>query len=174
MRYFLGFDLSAKTKLSIEAWRNNALPKFTAPIPAKNFHITSVFLGQITEQQLGNLCQSIDEITLSKFELTFDLLGYWAKPKILWLGCSEVSSTSLKANQSLTSQSIRAGIAVQKRDYVPHITLVRKNTTNPPAPLIEPNFHCTFDQIHLFESVSCKQSGGSAVQYPIRRSWELY
>lgn len=170
MRYFLGFDLSVNTKLSIEAWRNKALPQFATPIPIKNFHITSVFLGQITEQQLGNLCQSIDRLALPKFELTFDLLGYWAKPKILWLGNSQINRICHKVTQNLTSESIKAGISVQKRDYIPHITLVRKNTTNPPAPLIEPNFHCKFDQIHLFESIS----GKSGVQYPIRRSWQLH
>lgn len=169
MRYFLGFDLSANSKLAIEAWRNNALPKFTAPVAIKNLHITSVFLGQVTEQQLGKLCQSIDELTLQKFELTFDQLGYWAKPKILWLGCSQVNSIVQKANQKLTSLSVQAGIAVQKRDYIAHITLVRKNTTNPPAPIIEPNFHCEMEQLHLFESLS----GKHGVQYPIRRSWDL-
>ncbi len=170
MRYFLGFDLSLKTKLSIESWRNKALPSFSAPVPAKNFHITSVFLGQIEEQQLERLYVSIEQEQFPLFTLTLDQLGYWAKPKILWLGSTQTSTTAENINQKLTKISLQSGVQIHKQHYVPHVTLVRKSKTNPPSPLIAPNFECEIDQLHMFESVSTK----NGVQYPIRRTWKLY
>ena len=78
MRYFLGFDLTAKDKLAIEHWRSMSLPHFERSIPAKNFHITSVFLGQVKASQLDALTQSIDQCyeSFRPFELHLNEYGY--------------------------------------------------------------------------------------------------
>lgn len=171
MRYFLGFDLAAKDKLAIEHWRSISLPHFERSIPAKNFHVTSVFLGQITPQQLDKLTQSIEQCyeSFAPFELHMNSYGYWAKPKILWLGSSGDIRSASGITARLSELSQQAGITVSNKTYVPHVTLVRKAPTQPPSPLLAPDFILKFTQLHLFESVS----GKGGVQYPIRQSWKL-
>ncbi|WP_185969261.1 RNA 2',3'-cyclic phosphodiesterase [Aliiglaciecola sp. M165] len=171
MRYFLGFDLSAKDKLAIEHWRSISLPHFERSIPAKNFHVTSVFLGQVTTTQLDLLTQSIEHCheNFKPFELHLDQYGYWSKPKILWLGCSGNIQAATQIHGRLKELSQQAGIVVSTKPYVPHVSIVRKAPNDPPSSLIAADFKVNFDQLHLFESVS----GKSGVQYPIRQSWRL-
>ncbi|WJG09971.1 RNA 2',3'-cyclic phosphodiesterase [Aliiglaciecola sp. LCG003] len=169
MRYFLGFDLSAKSKLAIEAWREKALPHYDSAVPARNFHITSVFLGQVNNHQMDALCSNIDNYEIRPFSLTFDTLGFWSKPRILWLGTTHTDSAAIAINKQLSDFSKQAGITIQTRPYVPHITLIRKAKDNPPAALIEPQFAIKVDKLHLFESVSGKQG----VHYPIRQTWTM-
>ncbi|MEP4890443.1 MAG: RNA 2',3'-cyclic phosphodiesterase [Aliiglaciecola sp.] len=169
MRYFLGFDLDAKSKIALDDWRNKALPKFERAVPAKNFHITSVFLGQVKEQQLDHLCSAIQDSEFHNFNLQINTLGYWSKPKILWLGGTQIPQQMLQINKRLTEFSQQAGLNIPIREYIPHVTLVRNAKSNPPAPLFAPDFELKIGQLHLFESVS----GKNGVQYPIRQSWSL-
>lgn len=167
MRYFLGLDPDAKTKLAIQAWREKALPEFERPVPVANFHVTSLFLGQLQEKYLDTLCRLIDELEQSAFSLHFDELGYWSKPKVLFLGCQQGVDEAILLADKLTHIAKKTGIQVQERSHVPHITLARKCPEHAPAPLIAPDFECRFEALHLFESVSGKQG----VQYPIRHTW---
>jgi 2'-5' RNA ligase len=169
MRYFLGFDIAANSKLAIQGWREKSLPACPAPVPARNFHITAVFLGQVNDRQLEQLCLRLDTLQLSPFRLHLDMMGYWSKPKILWLGCSDVPHYVVQLQQSLHDNCKAAGIELANRDYIPHVTLIRKITSNPPAALLQPNFEIAIDKLHLFESVSGKQG----VHYPIRQSWQM-
>lgn len=167
MRYFLGLDPDGKTKLAMQAWREKALPNFERPVPVANFHVTSVFLGQVDEKQLDLLCSMIDDLDQPGFSLCFDHLGYWSKPKILYLGCREVPMEATQLANKLIHIAKKAHLQIQERHYIPHVTLVRKCPEHAPAPLIQPHFECQFEALHLFESVS----GKHGVHYPIRHTW---
>lgn len=170
MRAFLGLSPDAKTKLAIEVWRNKAFPKFDAPVPAVNFHVTLAFLGQISPKQQEELCGGIEQITdIPTFNVSFKRVGYWSKPKALWLGCEETQNTHLQLSKQLHQIANSVGLQLPKQDYVPHITLARKCVINPPAPLIEPTFSWHNAEFHLYESVS----GKKGVSYQIRQSWPL-
>lgn len=169
MRYFLGFDLDAKDKLAIETWRGKSLPEIPTHVPAKNFHVTSVFLGQVTSSQLDKLLSLVGSRSFDSFSIEFDLLGFWSKPKIVFLGANKANSQATLIANCLFDFAKQSGLMLPHRQYVPHITLTRKIAFNPPAPLIAPSFQCHFTQLSLFESVSTKHG----VHYPIRQSWDL-
>lgn len=170
MRCFLGLDLDAKSKLAVEQWRSKALPQFPHPVPVANFHITSVFLGQIDSAQLDQLTHEIDQCSFAPVTLTLDKLGFWSKPKILWLGCQTIPPEVEELAQTLTSIAKQCKIPIQERRYIPHVTLVRKVMNDAPAPLFPPQITCKFDTLHLFESVS----GRHGVHYPSRVQWPLF
>lgn len=167
MRCFLGLDLDAKTKLAVQAWRDKSLLHFERPVPVANFHVTSVFLGQVDEHQLDHLCSQIDSLEFDSFTLQFDYLGYWSKPKILWLGSSQTSESATLLANTLSGFAKHCRLPIHEKKYTPHITIVRKAPEHSPAPLFDPSFECKFTALHLFESVSGKQG----VRYPIRKSW---
>lgn len=169
MRCFLGFEPSPQTKLAMQSWREKALGYFEKSVPAANFHVTAVFLGQCSDSQLDTLCNEIESYQYPSFSLNFDQLGYWAKPKILYLGCQQVPTSVIKSVNQLTTIAKRSQLNIVHRDYTPHVTIVRNNKSNPPAPLFEPDISCSFTHLHLYESVSAN----SGVQYLIRKSWPL-
>lgn len=169
MRYFLGFDLSAQDKLAIDAWRSKFLPAFDTSVPVQNFHITAVFLGQMKSNQLDRLTQELDVLKHTTFSFHLNQMGYWSKPKVLWLGCTNVPKQAISLYETLFELAKQSGLSIPTRDYNPHVTLVRKVAHNPPSALIDPDFEVQVQQLHLFESVS----GNRGVRYPIRQSWEL-
>lgn len=169
MRCFIGLDLAATPKLAIAQWRDKALPYFTKAVPVQNFHITLAFLDQVSLSQLDALCQELDSLDMPSFELTLDQLGYWSKPRILWLGCQHLPAALEGLAAEVSRIARQCHIPIQQRQYVPHVTLVRKAAETPPTPLLAPGFECTFKEFHLFESVS----GENGVRYPIRKSWPL-
>ena len=170
MRCFLGFDLDANSKLAIDNWRDKALPPFTHPVPAANFHVTSVFLGHLKPTQLDQICSDIDNCQFSPTSIALNKLGYWSRPKILFLGTEQTSDELETISHKLTSIAKSAGVQIHERPYKPHVTLVRKVTDGAPGAIIEPDFECKFSELHLFESVS----GAKGVRYPIRYSWPLF
>jgi 2'-5' RNA ligase len=170
MRAFLGLEPSPQTKLAIQAWRNKALPTFEHPVAAANFHITLAFLGQISTQQQDKLEELINNLAdISAFNVELDIVGYWPKPKALWLGCNNTTKQHQQLVNKLNTCAQQAGISLQKRPYQAHLTLVRKCTANPPAPLLPPNFGWQSQTFHLFESVSSPYG----IVYPIRNTWKL-
>jgi 2'-5' RNA ligase len=170
MRAFLGLSPDVKTKLAIELWRNKAFPCFYAPVPAANFHITLAFLGQISPKQLDTLCDSVNQISeIQTFDVSLNQVGYWSKPKALWLGCQNTQSEHLQLSKSLTKIANATGLQQTKQDYVAHLTLARKCSVNPPLPLMPPHFTWRNTEFHLYESVS----GKKGVSYHIKHTWPL-
>lgn len=169
MRCFLGLDISSTVKLNIDSWRDKALPGDKGKVPMANFHVTSVFLGQVPHATLEHLIAGIDELTLPKCEIHFNDIGYWSKPKVSFLGSTAPHEHATQIATQVTQVARRCGLTIQERKYVPHVTLFRKVSHAPPPALIAPDFPCTFDKLHLFES----QSTNKGVRYPIRHSWSL-
>lgn len=193
MRSFIGIDLLPHEKLNLEAWRQKALPEVAShklrdnwtkqdkkrkdqntsyipyAVPTANFHITLCFTGNITPQQHEALCIALGNIQQRCFDLTLDSTGFWARPKIVFAAPSELPDELMSLATACSSAASQVGIAVEKREYRPHVTLVRKAIPTMSLPLFQPNLTCSVTKFHLFESFSDKQG----VHYPIRHSWSL-
>ena len=168
MRSFIGLDLAARDKLAIDHWRQQALPPMAKAVPVANFHITLTFLGSINLKQQEILIAQLDEISSRPITLKLDMPGWFKKAQVLWLGCHEIPENLLDLAKATASAANASGIRVEKRAYVPHVTMARK-TVDAPAALFTPEITCSFSHFHLFESVS----GAKGVRYPIRHSWLL-
>ena len=170
MRAFFGLSPDTHTKLAIEVWRNKAFSHFDAPVPAANFHVTLAFLGRISPRQLDVLFERVPKISgIHTFDVALNHVGYWSKPKALWLGCQYTQDGHRTLSKILTQTANSISLQLPKQDYVAHLTLARKCSVNPPTPLIEPDFNWHNAAFHLFESVS----GKKGVSYHIRHTWQL-
>lgn len=171
MRYFIGIDIPAKTKLAIQEWRDNswAQHRDLGSVPAANFHITLAFLGQISEQQLDKLHQQLSMLNIPTFEISIEQFNVWQKPPMAWIGCSVLTDRLIELQRIVIKSARIAGISMQEREYVPHITLARKCKGLVSSPLLEPNFSFEVEHFCLFESVSTP----TGVTYPIREQWPL-
>ena len=173
MRAFFGLSPDIKTKLALEVWRNKAFPHFDAPVPAANFHVSLAFLGQITSKQLDELYEAVKQMAeIHTFDVSLDQVGYWPKPKALWLGCKDTCNEHLQLAKSLSQISNTIGLQIPKQNYTAHLTLAKKCSVNPPAPLIEPTFTWRNAEFHLYESVLDPRAK-KGVSYHIRHSWPL-
>ena len=56
----------------------------------ENFHITVLFLGNISQEVVECLTQNFQDVIVHPFTVTLDRLGYFDKTKIFWVGPSTV------------------------------------------------------------------------------------
>ena len=164
MRTFIGLEPDIKTKLAIADWREMAFPSLSGAIPMENFHITLAFLGDITEQELENLCQ-LKSLAIP-LNLKANEVGYFAKPGIGFLAI-EQQEDLMQLQQKICQQLQTMSSFKTSHKFVPHISLNRQPLVPMPAPLVAPQFEFAINNYHLYQSVRHK----NRVSYRIIHSW---
>jgi 2'-5' RNA ligase len=135
-------------------------------VPPHNFHVTLVFLGNIDPNSAASIKQSVESIAAKPFELVFDRVSYWNKPKAVCLTCRQQPAPELmRLVEALGLAVAHCGVQTDAKPYTPHITLARKA----PA-FIE---QCCEPIVWRAESFclveSCNEPGG--VYYKVIEQW---
>lgn len=98
----------------------------TRRVPAENMHITISFLGDVTQADLENLHYELETIRMPSFQLTPRGVACFGgdTPRALYVDLLE--SLALQQLHGKVHRAIRnAGIAFERRKFIPHITLGR-------------------------------------------------
>ena len=117
----------------------------------ENFHITLLFLGNISFEIADCFSQNVQEIDVQPFRVQLDRLGYFDKTKIFWVGPSIVPRQLESLYKSVRNCAQYCGISKLSKRYVPHVSLLR----NCEVPISNPNFEpieWEIDEFHLVES----------------------
>ncbi|WP_164084733.1 RNA 2',3'-cyclic phosphodiesterase [Alteromonas flava] len=173
MRCFIGIDLSALNKRAIEQWASANWPEITSskPVPASNYHLTLLFIGQVNQAQQEQLITCVDKLIMRPFQVRLNQTGCWHKPPIAYLTDKHPEQVllELQSNIEATIKELVVPDLHTHSAYRPHVTLARKFRHVAPQPKDNFSFAQEVTHIHLFESVS----GPHGVSYPIRHSWPL-
>ena len=124
-------------------WGREVLPE--------NFHITLLFLGNITHAVADCLTESMHSLLLSPFQVRLDRLGYFEKTKIFWVGPTCVPQELENLFKDVRKYALHCGISKLSKRYTPHVTLLRKSE----VPVSNPNFvpiDWRVNEFHLVES----------------------
>jgi 2'-5' RNA ligase len=133
-----------------------------------NLHVTLVFLGQVAEDVELPIKQSVADIAAQPFELIFDRLSYWSRPRILCLTSQQlVPKAASMLTAALETVAANCGLQTDTRPYTPHITLARQVRYLPDVK-IEPIIWRA-DAFCLVES--CSEPDG--VCYKVIQQWPL-
>jgi 2'-5' RNA ligase len=101
-------------------------------VPARNIHLTLVFLGDLPRDRATVLEALASAVKGPRFAMSVDHLEYWRHNRILWAGmdtCPEpLQSLVARMQNSLNG----AGFHCESRPYVPHVTLLRNARRAPP------------------------------------------
>ncbi|ALG68322.1 RNA 2',3'-cyclic phosphodiesterase [Beggiatoa leptomitoformis] len=140
-------------------------PNTGIELQATDLHITLIFIGETETQHKSCITQIADGIRATPFTLTLETLGYWEKPRILWLAPQPSPDLHQLVNQ-LTQQLSTCGYQAELRPYQAHISLLRKAsplTTYPPIPPLA----WTVDAFCLARSIPHSQEN----RYEIIQRW---
>ena len=137
------------------------------PVHPLNIHVTLVFLGQVDAASELSIKHSASAISAKPFDLTFDQLCYWSKPKVLCLTCSHTPDEVQSLVAELNREAASCGLQIETRPYQPHITLAR-HARYLPNLNIEPVVWRA-ESFCLVES--CSEPGG--VNYLVRQQWRF-
>jgi 2'-5' RNA ligase len=169
MRLFFGLKPDPQTALDIIDWRERSLPPMARPVPVDNLHVTLAFLGQVQDRYLEELFELAGQVRSDPFELKISQLGFWSKPKILWIGPENIPQSISELAKLLGIVRRRMGLRADKKEFLPHISIARRCEMPPPASVLKPDFTIYFDRFTLFESSRIK----SGLYYRAVQDWIL-
>ncbi len=132
MRVFIaiGLPLAIRNKLAeIQDQLSLILPKI-AWVAAPNLHLSLKFLGEITNAQLCNTQQIIQQRVKSSlaFEIKLETLGYFPnsqQPRIIWIGTHQPPVELSQLVNQIETDLYTLGLAKEKRTFQAHISLGR-------------------------------------------------
>jgi 2'-5' RNA ligase len=131
-------------------------------------HMTLVFIGSVSPSQLAVLQDIAGRFRGEAFDLRLDRMGCWPHNRIAWAGCSRVPSRQHRLFDALVVDLCAAGFVLDKRPFVPHVTLVRDARCDNLPELAQP-IHWRVREFMLVES--SLQSPGS--RYRVLGRWPL-
>jgi len=134
-------------------------------IKREAYHVTLSFIGEVEGKNIDEICQVLANVDGTTFTLQFQGMGCFgaSRPRALYAGVNP--SDELMALQISQAQAIKnAGIKLEKRKYLPHVTLARfkANSRSDVGKFIKRNnlFRSSVFTITAFVLFSARPSGG--------------
>lgn len=134
----------------------------------ENLHITVAFLGSVDKETRICIEKAVDTISLPPFSIRLDQLGFWRRPRVVWLGCEETPTGLAALVAELKKAMISCGLEPDSRAFRTHLTLMRKARRPPRVPEI-PALEWPVERFALVAS----ETNQEGVVYKVLRSWEL-
>ena len=100
---------------------------------SETLHLTLAFLGDQSAERVGELIEIARRIEFAPFALNMDTVGCWMHNRIVWAGCAAPPPELAALAKALEAELGAARFPLDKRDFTPHMTLVR-NAIRRPAP----------------------------------------
>jgi 2'-5' RNA ligase len=135
MRLFTAIDIPDGVKLRLGALLEGLRPLAKlAWSPVEKLHITTKFIGEWPEERLDELREAVAAAPRpGSFEIAVRGLGWFPNdknPRVLWAGVE--SGEALRTLAFDTERSLAAlGVAVEGKEFHPHLTLARRRTPVP-------------------------------------------
>ncbi|MCP3965630.1 MAG: RNA 2',3'-cyclic phosphodiesterase [Lentisphaerae bacterium] len=125
-RLFIAIDLPGSLKKELVK-QQNQLPGFKwASI--NQLHLTLRFLGNVSISNIKLLCDSLENINDKPFKMHVFGTGFFPnakRPSVFWLGLDSTAQLSNLKNKIDKVLLQILNFEPEKRDFVPHITLLR-------------------------------------------------
>ena len=131
-------------------------------VPDHNLHLTLHFVGDVSFAERDCLREAADGVRGEAFDLVIDQAGFFARPRIGWLGCAEMPAALEQLHASLGRALRSCDYRPEKRPYRPHVTFARKLAHLPAMPEFEP-LAWPVDEFALIES----RAAGNGVKYAV-------
>ncbi len=201
-RTFIAINLPADVKKRLARFQGKWADVPAKWTPAENLHITVLFLGDLTEQDLAVACQAVKEVAKnhSSFNITLDKIAYGPEgktgalnslsarpstihgalvpPRYIWAGGGEVEE--LSALKKDLEQALFEAIKfkMDKVAFTVHITLARIKEWEwrQIEPEERPEVNEAIELIFTAESIDVMESElkRGSPQYTIIESHQLY
>lgn len=136
-------------------------------VATHNLHMTLAFLGNIDDAQCDCITAMASTLSVAAFELCLGHTGVFPRAKVLWLGCEKRPAAMLQLATSLAEGARQCGIALDDKDFHPHVTLLRKVDRRHEL-VVEP-VRWPVDSFCLVRSVTYAEG----VSYEVIETWRL-
>jgi 2'-5' RNA ligase len=141
VRLFTAVDLSRDTRDAIAAEQRRVAAALTASrgllkwVAMERAHLTLVFLGHVAGDAVPPLLAALaHDVDVAPFDVAFGGLGVFpprGAPRVLWVGIREGLDKLRAVQREIAKRTAAHGIAVEQREFHPHITLGRWTSSMP-------------------------------------------
>lgn len=138
MRLFVALEIPTKTRENLASLMASlrAIAREARWVRPDNLHVTLKFLGEVAEDTLEAVETALGRIRSDQaVTLEFRGLGFFPnekKPRVFWAGI-EASSNLKTLAGDIEGAVEKCGIARDKREFSPHLTLARLERPLPEA-----------------------------------------
>ena len=154
MRLFFAINFNQATRSRLTALRDtlreaSAYGNFSV---SENLHLTLAFLGECDVREAAAAKTVLSWVRFAPFDITVDRVGRFQRDtgELWWAGLSESRPLS-HLRQDLADRLAAAGLELERRRFIPHITLGREVMTRASPWATEP-FGQTVVAIDLMRS----------------------
>lgn len=139
------------------------------PIPARNLHVTVVFLGAVPAERI-DLVRAAAKLTLTgKFLLHLERVEFWRRAQLICLVAERTPPQLLSMVDGLRAELRQGGFELRDHDtFRPHVTLVRDVMRGPAAAGVAP-VQWPVESFALVES----KVGQRGSEYSVLEEWRL-
>ncbi len=156
MRLFFAFDLPEEIRRVL--WKfstDNFMDSSSKIVPAENIHVTLKFLGEVSEKKLAGLRERAEKASSGILPFTAKIGDY----RILGgrVGCVQAEQVDKMFSlvcRRLEEELSGFGFEKEKREYFPHVTLVRFKKVPIPAKTavpLTPDFEVRYFKLYKSE-----------------------
>lgn len=137
-------------------------------VATDKLHLTLAFLGSVDARAQACMEAAAEGVRGEPFALSFDQLGHFPRPRVIWAGVSQVPAALGALVQDLTRALLPCGYRPESRPFQAHVTLMRKAARGPRPTAIEP-LVWPVEDFALVESLTLPEGA----QYRVLRRWPL-
>lgn len=145
-------------------------------VPARNFHITLVFVGEVTAQQVEDVMAAGGATFAQRFSMAFDEIESWSRSHVLVLNAACTPPEMVTLVDHLLFNLLEKQVKLKREVYRPHVTLARRLPRLRPPQKIE-RISWPVHEFALMESTSDAILGAShsaeGTRYTVLASWPL-
>lgn len=164
-RLFFALWPDAAMRAQLDAARR-ALNVPGRPVPARNLHLTLVFLGAVAAEKIAAV--DVGAATrVPPFTLVLDRLGGFPHAGVAWLAPSRMPAELAALTDALQRACRAAGLDPDPRPFAPHLSIARKIRDVIPAEMAPLPWKVT--DFRLVESMR----GAAGSGYRVRACWPL-
>ncbi|WP_447741026.1 RNA 2',3'-cyclic phosphodiesterase [Pseudomonas laurentiana] len=153
-RLFFALPVSDTQRRALAQWRRGLNLRSGKPVPAANFHVTLLFLGDVDAAQVPAICAAVDQLALPATapRLLLNRLQVWQRAGALVLEAQLTPPPLLQLVYGLQQALLPLGVEAASREYRPHLTLSREYRGQPPEASSAPEFYLAARHFTLYES----------------------
>lgn len=94
----------------------------------ESIHLTLAFIGDVDAACVPRIAAVPDALRCEAFALRLDHLGFWRHNGVGWIAPSVLPQSLSELQRHLSAWLEDCGIALEKRPFKPHVTLVRRGS----------------------------------------------
>jgi len=97
------------------------------PVGLHNMHFTVQFLGEVSEEMIRKISDTLSGIEFSAFSISFASIGVFPNPnspRVIWIGTNDGVNELEKLAEIIRSKLSHLGFSPDKK-FKPHVTIFR-------------------------------------------------